>query len=256
MPLWYVMRDGELWAWTYAASQKVRNLERDPRATLQVEAGDAVPGAARRDVRDRGGRSTATRRPSRRSGSRSSRRYGGGDELPDEVREIVRAQAPKRVGLQLRRARPIASWDHRKLGGRIVAAAMAALKGLILWGGKGTRLRPITHTSAKQLVPVANKPVLFYGIEAMAAAGIERGRDHHRARDRRRDPRRRRRRLAVRRADHLHRAGRAAGLAHARPDRRAVPRRRPVRHVPRRQPAAGRHRGPGRARSRPRSRTR
>jgi glucose-1-phosphate thymidylyltransferase len=47
------------------------------------------------------------------------------------------------------------------------------VKGLVLAGGAGTRLRPITHTSAKQLVPVANKPILFYGLEDMAAAGIE-----------------------------------------------------------------------------------
>ncbi len=50
---------------------------------------------------------------------------------------------------------------------------MEQLKGLILSGGKGTRLQPITFTSAKQLVPVANRPVLFYGIDAMASAGIK-----------------------------------------------------------------------------------
>src|SRR6202035_765946 len=47
------------------------------------------------------------------------------------------------------------------------------VKALVLAGGSGSRLRPITHTSAKQLLPVANKPVLFYGLEAIRDAGIE-----------------------------------------------------------------------------------
>ena len=72
---------------------------------------------------------------------------------------------------------------------------MEKLKGLILSGGAGTRLRPITHTSAKQLVPVANKPVLFYGIEALVDAGVTEIGIIIAPADRGRDPRGGRRRL-------------------------------------------------------------
>ena len=114
MPLWYVRRGGELWAWTYAKSQKVRNLERDPRCTLQVEAGeeygelrgvmlecDAVIHRELEDVAAVGAEIAA--------------RYGGADLTPD-LAAAMRAQAAKRVGLEFveRRRR---SWDHRKLGG-------------------------------------------------------------------------------------------------------------------------------------------
>ena len=68
------------------------------------------------------------------------------------------------VAAGIPRGRPPLGWYARRVA--------ATLKGLVLSGGAGTRLRPITHTSAKQLVPVANKPVLFYGLEALRAAGV------------------------------------------------------------------------------------
>jgi PPOX class probable F420-dependent enzyme len=114
MPLWYVLRAGELWAWTYAKSQKVRNLERDPRCTLQVEAGTEY--AELRGVMlhcdaviHRGIDTVAP------LGAEIAARYGGAEETP-ELEAAMRAQAAKRVGLQFSERRRV-SWDHRKLGG-------------------------------------------------------------------------------------------------------------------------------------------
>jgi PPOX class probable F420-dependent enzyme len=115
MPLWYVIRGDALWAWTFAKSQKVRNLERDPRATLQVEAGSeyqALRGVMlKADV-------TIHRDDDRvaQLGIELFERYraGGPGEIDDDVRAMVLAQAPKRVGLQFTE-RERATWDHRKL---------------------------------------------------------------------------------------------------------------------------------------------
>src|ERR1700733_4837028 len=109
MPLWYVVRDGEIWAWTYGKSQKVRNLERDARATLQIEAGDSYDQL-------RGVMIEATVELHRDVeavsvlGAEILARYGGGSVAP-EVNDAIRAQASKRVGLQFVPQR-VASWDH------------------------------------------------------------------------------------------------------------------------------------------------
>ena len=118
MPLWYVLRPTgdqgapEVWAWTFAKSQKAKNLERDPRATLQVEAGEAYDQlrgvmlecdvTVHRDID-----------LLREFGLELYARYA---DVDDGVREMVDNQAPKRIGLQfVERSR--ATWDHRKLGG-------------------------------------------------------------------------------------------------------------------------------------------
>jgi hypothetical protein len=122
MPLWYVVRDGRLWAWTYAKSQKARNIERSPLATLQVEAGteyDELRGVMLKtdvvlhrdldvvvsfadDLVDRyaGGGPSGVRPRAQAEGAR----------------EAFRSQAPKRVVMEfVERSR--ATWDHRKLAG-------------------------------------------------------------------------------------------------------------------------------------------
>lgn len=126
MPLWYVLRDleadgrVEVWSWTYARSQKTRNLERDPRATLLVEAGELY-----HELRGlmlecdvvihRDSETVAA------LGLEIFARYANQpgeppvSELPLEVAQMVSAQAPKRVALQFKERRRV-SWDHGKLG--------------------------------------------------------------------------------------------------------------------------------------------
>ncbi|MEA2218235.1 MAG: hypothetical protein QOJ35_861 [Solirubrobacteraceae bacterium] len=116
MPLWYVVRDAELWAWTFAKSQKVRNLERDPRATLEVEAGSEY-----HELRGVMLKTDVTIHRATdvvgRLGLELFERYAAG-ELADDTRAMVLAQAPKRVALQFSE-RSRATWDHRKLSAAV-----------------------------------------------------------------------------------------------------------------------------------------
>jgi PPOX class probable F420-dependent enzyme len=117
MPLWYVPREGEVWIWTYAKSQKVRNLERDPRATLLVETGHeytelrGVMIEAEAEIH---------RDPETVSefGKQLTVRYSEGIEsVEGDAAAALQAQAAKRVAIHFHPLRT-ATWDHRKLGGR------------------------------------------------------------------------------------------------------------------------------------------
>jgi PPOX class probable F420-dependent enzyme len=116
MPLWYVLRDGEVWVWTYAKSQKVKNLERDPRATLLVETGfeyaelrGVMIEAEAELIRDTD--------EIVEFGKELTIRYSEGiDSVEGDAAAALIAQAPKRVAIHFHPKR-VASWDHRKLGG-------------------------------------------------------------------------------------------------------------------------------------------
>jgi PPOX class probable F420-dependent enzyme len=116
MPLWYVPRDGEIWIYTYAKSQKVRNLERDPRATLLIETGHeygelrGVMIEAEAEIH----REIETVFP---LAEELTLRYAEGlSALEGDARDALKAQAAKRAAVRFV-PRRTASWDHRKLGG-------------------------------------------------------------------------------------------------------------------------------------------
>jgi PPOX class probable F420-dependent enzyme len=116
MPLWYVPRDGEIWIWTYAKSQKVKNLERDPRATLLIETG--VEYQELRGIQVEAEAELIRDHDSVVEFARElTIRYTEGiDSIDGDGAAGLEAQAPKRVAIHFHPKR-VATWDHRKLGG-------------------------------------------------------------------------------------------------------------------------------------------
>jgi PPOX class probable F420-dependent enzyme len=113
--LWYVMRGTDPWIWTYAKSQKVRNLERDDRATTLVESGN--------EYAELKGVMLRTRAHIERDIDRILEfaaelfaKYQGADSVNDDMREALRGQAAKRVAIRFEVVETV-SWDHSKLGG-------------------------------------------------------------------------------------------------------------------------------------------
>ncbi|MFN8111753.1 MAG: pyridoxamine 5'-phosphate oxidase family protein [Solirubrobacterales bacterium] len=116
MPLWYVVRDGDIWAWTFAKSQKVKNLERDPRCTLLVEAGVEY-GELRGVQIEAEAELIRDPEPVYNFAVELTLRYAEGiDNIEGDAAAGLRAQVPKRVAMHFHPVRT-ATWDHRKLGG-------------------------------------------------------------------------------------------------------------------------------------------
>lgn len=115
VPLWYVPRGGGLATWTYASSQKAKNLRRLPRATVLIEAGDSyeqLRGVSMEcDVELIDDREQVAR-----IGTELMHRYNSNEQVATAATQFVRVQAAKRVGLVCTPTR-VVSWDHRKLGG-------------------------------------------------------------------------------------------------------------------------------------------
>jgi hypothetical protein len=115
MPLWYIVRGREIWGWTFTKAQKVKNLERDPRATLLFEDGvtyDKLRGVSYEcDVTLDDNYEVV-----KAVGIDLFTRYGDGNYPVDAVVQMVEQQATKRTALKFVPTRTM-SWDHRKLGG-------------------------------------------------------------------------------------------------------------------------------------------
>jgi hypothetical protein len=116
MPMWFVVRDGDLWVWTYAKSQKVRNLERDPRATVLVETGHEY-GELRGMMIEAEAEVHRDFETVIGFAEELTVRYAEGiSSVEGDAKKGLEAQAPKRVAIHFRPVRT-ATWDHRKLGG-------------------------------------------------------------------------------------------------------------------------------------------
>jgi PPOX class probable F420-dependent enzyme len=116
MPMWFLLREGEIWAWTYAKSQKVKNLERDPRATLLIETGTEYTELRGVQIE---AEAELIRDPETvfEFGKQLTIRYAEGIEsIEGDAAAALQAQASKRVAIRFAPVR-VASWDHRKLGG-------------------------------------------------------------------------------------------------------------------------------------------